>query len=78
MAYDIITWAIEGHNLAIGQTPAGIDYLRQHDPMCLVDIPSGQGESLFLEFLEEIPKRLRVGVLDPTGKIHNFCSGVLH
>lgn len=78
MPYDIIAWAIEDNCVAIGHTPEGVDYLRGFDPTCLVDIPSGQGSDVFLDFLESIPKQLRIGILDPMGKIHNFTSQVLH
>lgn len=78
MAYDIIAWAIEDNCVAIGHTPQGVEFLRQFDDNCVVDVPSGQGDNLFLTFLEGIPKNLKIGVLDPTGKIHNFRSGVLH
>jgi hypothetical protein len=71
MQYDVIVWQIEGFNLALARTEAGLQWLRDTDPV-------GQGDAFFLDYLESIPAHLRIGVLDPTGKLLNFRSGVLH
>lgn len=71
MHYDIIAWQIDGMNLALAQSEEGIKYLQSLEPVC-------QGDDLFLTYLHALPHYLRVGVLDPMGKIHNFSSGVLH
>lgn len=75
---DIIAWQIDGYNVAIGYTDRGVDELRKWDPECFPHIPSGQGEEEFIKWLSSFTEGISIGVLDPTGKLLNFRSGVLH
>lgn len=73
MQYDLVAWqdTNDGMNIVLAKTEAGLQWMFK----CL---PNGEAPGEFLAFIESIPKTLRVGVLDPTGKILNFTSGVLH
>lgn len=67
--HDIIAWEdTEGYRNIMPCTKAGILWLVDHPPE----------DMGFQDYLETISPSLRVGVLDPTGKILNFSSGVLH
>jgi hypothetical protein len=69
MQYDIIALQCQGTNVALGCTPAGHEWLAG----CIDDETWD-----FLTFIQHIPTKLRIGVLDPTGKLLHFTSGVLH
>jgi hypothetical protein len=73
MRYDLIAWqdTNDGMNLVVARSRAGLDWMFK----CM---PNGESPGDFLRFIESIPKTLRVGVIDPTGKILNFTSGLLH
>lgn len=70
--YDIIAWQMEGNNIALAQSDNGDAWLMAKGPEVL-----NQAQS-FLEFLHSIPQPLKIGVVDPTGKILNFRSAPLH
>jgi hypothetical protein len=73
MRYDLIAWqdTNDGMNLVVARSRAGLDWIFK----CM---PNGESPGDFLQFIEGIPKTLRVGVIDPTGKILNFTPGLLH
>jgi hypothetical protein len=76
--YDIVAWEIGGEIIAMAGSEQGYAFLRQQNSMLQKGDFTSRDETLFQDFLDNIPATLSVGILCPDAQVVNFKSAPLH